>query len=127
MSAGIATPIDFVKLALDIVEEAKKSNAMLRVLGAAAFRIHCPNNLKVHDALGRALSDVDFMSYLKEKNKIERFFTESLKYETIRAALTPGLFAGRCIFIDKSGARPHIDVFLDQLQMNHIIELKGRL
>jgi hypothetical protein len=115
-------------LAQDIAEQARKENVMLRVLGAAAFRIHCPNNIKVHDALGRALSDVDFMSYTKERDKVERFFTgPALKYETIKAAVTPGLFIGRCIFIDKSGARPHVDVFLDRLDMNHQIDFKGRL
>ena len=125
---SIGTTESFVKLAQDIAEQAKKENVMLRVLGAAAFRIHCPTNIKVHDALGRALSDVDFMSYTKERDKVERFFTgPALKYETIKAAVTPGLFIGRCIFIDKSGARPHVDVFLDRLDMNHQIDFKGRL
>ncbi len=127
MSVDTGTPIDFVRLAWDAVEEAKKANVTLRVLGATAFRIHCPNNLRVHDALGRALSDVDFMSYSKERSKIERLFTGPLKYEAVRAAVTPGLFVGRCIFIDKSGARPHVDVFLDRLEMNHVIDFKDRL
>lgn len=128
MSAATSGSIDFVRLALSVAEEAKNAGVLLRVLGAAAFRIHCPNNLKVHDALGRALSDVDYMSYSKEREKIERLFTgPTLKYEVIKAAVTPGLFVGRCIFIDKSGARPHVDVFLDRLDMNHIIDFKGRL
>jgi hypothetical protein len=119
--------IDFVKLAFDVAEAARKGNVLLRVLGATAFRIHCPTNLAVHDALGRALSDVDYMSYEKERGKIERFFHESLNYEVVKAAVTPGLFVGRIIFVDKSGARPHVDVFLDRLNMNHIIDFKGRL
>jgi len=128
LSAGTTGLIDFVKMALDVAEQAKKENVLLRVLGAAAFRIHCPNELKVHDALGRALSDVDFMSYTKERDKVERLFTGPvLKYQVIKAAVTPGLFIGRCIFIDKSGARPHVDVFLDRLEMNHVIDFKGRL
>jgi hypothetical protein len=128
LSAGTTGSIDFVKLARDIADQAKKENVMLRVLGAAAFRIHCPTNIKVHDALARALSDVDFMSYTKQRDKVERFFTGPLlKYEAIKAAVTPGLFIGRCIFIDKSGARPHVDVFLDRLDMNHQIDFKGRL
>jgi hypothetical protein len=127
LSAGIGTPIDFVKMATSVVDEAKNAKVILRVLGATAFRIHCPNNLGVHDALGRALSDVDFVSYSKERDKIERLFTGPLKYEAVKAAVTPGLFVGRCIFIDKSGARPHVDVFLDRLDMNHVIDFKNRL
>jgi hypothetical protein len=45
----------------------------------------------------------------------------------VRAAVTPGLFVGRCIFIDNSGKRPHVDVFLDKLDFNHVIDFKGRL
>ncbi len=127
MTAGIKAPVDFAKLAWDVVDEAKKENVVLRVLGATAFRIHCSSNLGVHDALGRALSDVDFVSYSKERSRIERLFTGALKYEAVKAAVTPGLFVGRCIFIDKSGARPHIDVFLDRLEMNHNIDFNGRL
>jgi len=127
LSAGTSASIDFVKLALDVAEEARKANVMLRVLGATAFRIHCANNLKVYDALGRALSDVDYASYSKERDKIERLFTGRLRYEAMKAAVTPGLFIGRCIFIDKSGVRPHVDVFLDRLDMNHVIDFKGRL
>jgi len=127
LSTGDSAAIHYVKLALDIAEQARSANVLLRVLGATAFRIHCPNNLSVHDALGRALSDVDYVSYSKERDKIERLFTGPLKYEIIKAAVTPGLFVGRCIFVDKSGARPHIDVFLDRLHMNHVIDFKGRL
>jgi hypothetical protein len=117
---------DFEREAVRIVEEAKKANVTLRVLGATAFRIHSPNNLKIHDQLERKISDLDFMAYSKDRRKIERFFTEQLGYEAVRAALTPGLFAGRCIFINKSG-NSHVDVFLDKLAMNHVIDFKGRL
>jgi len=118
---------DFTKEAIQIVDKAKDANVTLRVLGATAFRIHCPNNIRVHDALKRRLTDIDFMSYSKEKSKIERFFEGSLKYQTVRAAMTPGLFLGRCIFFDETNARPHIDVFLDKLDMNHVIDFKDRL
>ena len=118
---------DFTKEAIQIVDEAKNADVTLRVLGATAFRIHSPNNINVHDALQRRLTDIDFMSYSKDKNRIEQFFEGSLKYQTVRAAMTPGLFVGRCIFFDESGVRPHIDVFLDRLDMNHVIDFRGRL
>jgi len=110
-----------------MVDEARDAGVTLRVLGAVAFRIHSPQNISVHDALGRVLSDFDFMSYSTCRDKIEHFFEGSLKYNIVRAHMTPTLFVGRCIFIDRSGARPHVDVFLDKLEMNHIIDFKDRL
>lgn len=127
MSAETGSTFDFEGEAVRIVDDARKANLTLRVLGATAFRIHSPNNLKVHDQLARAISDLDFMAYSKERRKIEQFFTEHMGYEAVRAALTPGLFAGRCIFINKSGGNSHADVFLDKLDMNHVIDFKGRL
>jgi hypothetical protein len=122
-----SAPFDFEGEAVRIVDEARKSNLTLRVLGATAFRIHSPNNIKVHDQMARAISDLDFMAYSKDRRKIEQFFTERMGYDMVRAALTPGLFAGRCIFINKSGGNSHADVFLDKLDMNHVIDFKGRL
>jgi len=118
---------NFEQEAIKIVDKAKAANLTLRVLGATAFRIHSPNNIKVHDQMARAISDLDFMGYSKDRGKIERFFTEQLGYDMVRAALTPGLFAGRCIFINRAGGNSHADVFLDKLSMNHVIDFKGRL
>ncbi|MGA2238177.1 MAG: hypothetical protein ABSG74_03095 [Candidatus Bathyarchaeia archaeon] len=127
MPTNSTTSFDFAKYATKIVDEAKNASLTLRVMGATAFRIHCPNNLRVHDALARTLSDLDFVSYSNNVERIERLFTGPLEYQPVRAALTPGLFAGRLIFVDKSGVRPHVDVFLDRLEMNHTIDFKGRL
>jgi len=121
-----SSKFDFEAEAVRIVDEAKKSGLTLRVLGATAFRIHSPANLQVHDRLARVISDLDFMAYSKDRKKIEQFFT-GMGYEQVKAALTPGLFAGRCIFINKSGSNSHADVFLDKLDMNHVIDFKGRL
>ena len=127
MNTEVNRTFDFAQEALKIAEEAREANLTLRVLGATAFRIHSPGNLNVHDALGRTLSDLDFAGYSKERAGIEQLFTERLGFETVRAAVTPGLFVGRCIFIDKSGTKPHVDVFLDRLDFNHVIDFNGRL
>ncbi|MBS7655619.1 hypothetical protein KEJ50_03865 [Candidatus Bathyarchaeota archaeon] len=118
---------DFAAEAAKIVEEANKAGIILRIMGATAIRIHCSNNVPLHKALGRELTDIDFVAYSKQREKIENLFTQALKYDMVKAALTPGLFVNRCIFFDKEEKRPHIDVFLDKLEMNHIIEFKDRL
>ena len=71
MNTNANTPVDFAEEAVRIVDEARKANLTLRVLGATAFRIHSPRNLKVHDALGRGLSDLDFAGYSKEREGME--------------------------------------------------------
>jgi hypothetical protein len=127
LSTGSNASFDFAQEAIRFAEEAKKEDLTLRILGATAFRIHSPKNLKIHDALKRKLSDIDFAGYSHERDDIERLFTGRLGFESVRAAVTPGLFIGRCIFIDKSGTRPHVDVFLDKLDFNHVIDFDGRL
>ncbi|MEM3732984.1 MAG: hypothetical protein QXK81_05690 [Candidatus Bathyarchaeia archaeon] len=118
---------DFAAEAVKMVEEANKAGIILRIMGATAVRIHCSNNVSLHKALGRELTDIDFVAYSKQREKIEKLFTQVFKYEMVKAALTPGLFANRCIFFDREGKKPHIDVFLDKLEMNHTIEFKDRL
>jgi hypothetical protein len=118
---------EMIREALKTVEAAQKAGLILRIIGAGAVRIHCSNNLTLHKALGRTLSDIDYIAYSKQRDKIEKFFVDELKYELVKAAITPGLFMERSIFIDKTGNRPHVDVFYDRLRMNHIIEFKDRL
>ena len=127
MSTSPDTNFDFADEAIKMVEEARKEDLTLRILGATAFRIHSPKNLKIHDALKRQLSDIDFAGYSKERDDLERLFTGRLGFESVRAAITPGLFVGRCIFVDKSGTKPHVDIFLDKLDFNHVIDFNGRL
>jgi len=124
---SLSEKFDFAAEAIKIVEEANKAGVLLRIMGATAIRIHCPNSVSLHKALGRELTDMDFIGYSKQREKIEKFFTQEFKYEIVKAALTPGLFVNRCIFFDKTGKKPHIDVFLDKLEMNHIIDFRDRL
>ena len=122
------TPFDFIGSATRIVEEGQNAGVTLRILGATAFRIHCPGYEDVHRAMGRDLSDIDFVAYSKEERKMEEFFSKSLHLEVERqqAALTPGLFVGRHIYIDKATGM-HVDVFIDKLDMCHVIDFRSRL
>ena len=74
---------NFESEALKIVDEARSVNLTLRVLGATAFRIHSPNNIRVHDQLARTISDLDFVGYSKDRDKIEKFFTEQKGYTMV--------------------------------------------
>ena len=117
----------FVPQAIEIVNNAQKRGLILRVLGAAAFRIHCPNYVHVHIAMGRDITDIDFAAYSKDGEKAEKFFTEELfQSERQKASLTPGLFNGRHIY-ENPQTGLHVDIFEDELNMCHKVNFRNRL
>lgn len=120
--------VDFVAEAKRIATSAQKEGITMRVLGAVAFRIQCPDYIAVHDAMDRVLSDVDFAAYYKDEELIEKFFHSGKDFKGThrQAALTPGLFAGRHIYEDPISGL-HIDVFFDELNMCHKVSFRNRL
>ncbi len=118
---------DYVAEAKLIVEKAQKAGLTLRVLGATAFRIHCPEHVHVHIAMGRDITDIDFAGYSKEGERIERFFaTDHFNTNRHQASLTPGLFAGRHIY-ENPETGLHVDIFEDELNMCHLVNFRSRL
>lgn len=122
------TEMDFVEEAKRIAAAAQAAGITLRVLGATAFRMHCPDYADVHIAMGRTLSDIDFAAYGKDEVKIEQFFENGLHFKSERqqAALTPGLFVGRHIY-EEPQTGLHVDIFVDQLNMCHVVNFRKRL
>jgi hypothetical protein len=119
--------IDFVKEAIQIVEKAQQTGLTLRILGATAFRIHCPDHVHVHISMGRELSDIDFAAYSKEGEKIEKFLAKDhFLSERHKASLTPELFAGRHIY-ENPETGLHVDIFEDELNMCHVVNFRNRL
>lgn len=116
------------KLALGTIAAAEHWGIHLRLLGAMAFRIHCPKFRSLQISMKRILTDLDFAAYYKQEKAIHKFFVKELGFESQEAALTPGLMVGRKIYLDPRGERPHIDVFFDKLNMCHVVSWeKGRL
>lgn len=124
MASPIALQPDLVAEALRVVEEGKKQDVVLRLMGAIAVRVHCPNFAHLHKSLGREISDMDFVGYDKASSKIERLF-ESLGYVT-RPLTYSYRQSGRLIFIGGADVG-RVDVFLDRLAMCHTIEFSKRL
>ncbi len=119
---------EFERLALEIIDSAEKSGILLRLLGAVAFRIHCPAHKDLQVSMNRILTDLDFAAYYKQEKAIDKFFLQGMGYESQTASLTPGLMMGRKIYYDASGERPHVDIFFDELNMCHVVSWKhGRL
>lgn len=122
-----ATFGDFEKEVRRIISEADKRKIPLRILGGAAIRIHCPNHRDLYEKLKRAPKhDMDFVTYSKFRPVTRSLFVD-LGYEPyISLMLTGATGRHRQIFNDKEGNKA-IDVFLDKLEMCHIIDYKGRL
>lgn len=119
--------IDFVNEAINIVNKAQQQGLTLRVLGATAFRIHCPDHVHIHVSMGRDITDIDFAAYSKEGEKIENFLAKDhFQSERQKASLTPGLFMGRHIY-ENPETGLHVDIFEDELNMCHVVNFRNRL
>lgn len=118
---------EFVDEAKRIVKKAEEAGVVLRVLGACAYRIHCPEYVDIHVAMGREITDIDFAAYSKQEKQVEQFFTrDNFTSSRKQAALTPGLFVGRHIY-ERSDNELHVDIFEDQLNMCHVVSFNNRL
>lgn len=118
------TELDLMNEAARIASTARERGIELRMMGACAIKIHCPTYRHLYDKLGRELSDLDFVGYSKQQNKIGQFFL-SLGYRMRPATITTS-FGSRLIFIDDSRKKA-VDVFLGKLEMCHVIDYRDRL
>jgi hypothetical protein len=109
---------------LDALALAENQHMILRLIGALAFRTHCPQYGYFQDSLGRVFTDIDFASYREYFKDIVRLMSE-LGYEEDK--MVTRLFSEfRLLFHDPLYGR-HIDIFFDKLDFSHVIPLKGRL
>jgi hypothetical protein len=130
MSTEIIPSGFFVEESLRIVNEAAKQGLILRIMGALAIRHHTIDFSELHTNLGRVgkqeFTDIDFISYRKFANPLERFFT-GIGYLPNRGAKLMGVvWASRHIYDAPKGF--HVDVFFDKLlAANHPIDFRKRL
>ena len=109
---------------LEALERPENRALSLRLIGALAFRTHCPEHGRLQDALGRVFTDIDFVAYSRDFQAIIRFLTDA-GYDEDK--MVTRLFGeGRLIFHDPRFGR-HIDVFLDKLDFCHPLPFPGRL
>ena len=110
-----------VKKGLELVEEGRKRGITLRLMGAVAVRIHCPEFRDLHIRLERPLTDIDLMTLKKHKKQVEELFMD-MGYDWY----VPKWYArGRYIFVDPE-TKLLTDVFFDKLEMCHTIDFRGR-
>ncbi|MEM3697760.1 MAG: hypothetical protein QXQ94_09735 [Candidatus Bathyarchaeia archaeon] len=110
----------FLSEVYKILNSAEESNVTLRLLGSIAIRLH--SETAKRQVIPRALTDIDFVGYSKEKNKIEKIF-ENLEYtpdENFNA------FHGSERLIYNKG-EIRVDIFLDKFSMCHQFDFRKRL
>ena len=115
---------NLVDEALRIANKSKEEAITLRVMGATAVRIHCPKFTSLHENLGREISDIDFMAYGSQTDKIIDFLLR-IGYTFDRRRLMIMRYFNRYIFDDSE--KRHLDVFFDKLEMCHTIDFNHRL
>ena len=134
---------DAIKRAEEIIAAAEKRGIPMRLMGSCSVYVHCPNYRKAFlhirtDISERPITDLDFMSYNKYHQQLEKLLTncgcETRMGGVHRSHLeregftyvTLGREFSRLIYSDKKTGTI-IDVFLDRLAMCHTIDFKNRL
>ena len=123
----------FMQEATQLVEQAKTKGIILRVVGGLGIAIRCRSYRDFGTKLGRVgtgaaqqeYSDIDLVSYKKQRDKVKSFFSET-GYAKRRATLSSAA-SERQIYYHPKGWF-WVDVFFDKLMVaNHPIDFAGRL
>jgi hypothetical protein len=121
------SPSVFVEEAINLVKKAEEKGIILRIMGGLAIYLHTKGYEELWNKLGRlgerVFTDIDFASYSKYRLNLMNFL-ENHGYKTDKTLLVQ-YGAKRLIYFD--GRCPMVEVFLDQLSMNHTINFKDRL
>ena len=116
--------LEFKEFAARIVAESEKQGAMLRLLGAVAFNVHCPQFGYMQAKAERHFTDLDFAAYYSHNVAIRKTF-EHLGF--IEDRETAVVYArSRLVFGDPKTLL-HVDIFFDKLDFCHPIPWTGRL
>lgn len=120
-------PEVFIDEAMTLVNEATKKGLLLRVMGGMAIYMHS----KEYETLWRNLArlgtkvftDIDFVAYGKQRNALYEF-VQARGYKTDPRFLYQ---FGKTRHIFFGGRVPMVEIFYDQLEMNHTVPYAGRL
>ena len=113
-----------VEEATTLAEKARDAGIVLRLIGACAFRIHCPQSKGLYETIDRPITDIDFISYQQHNGKVKQYF-DSIGYLSDSRVMALFGHNRHQYGNPKSGLK--VDVFFDRLDMNHIIDFKNRL
>ncbi|HLC33896.1 MAG TPA: hypothetical protein VJJ70_02710 [Anaerolineales bacterium] len=107
-----------------IVAAGDAAHLTLRVLGALAFRTHCPQFGYLQEKMGRSYTDIDFAAYARDSKGI-RALMAGLGYAEDKEVFVVSE-GSRAIF-ENPQSHIHVDVFYEKLDFCHVIPWNGRL
>jgi len=114
------TKVNLIDEAVKIVKLADETSLVLRIMGAIAVRLHCPRSSYLFQSMERELSDIDLAGRSEQREKIANLL-EKLGYS--RRPITMSLATtGREIYVGHENT--HLDIFLDKLDMCHLIRFR---
>ncbi len=120
-------PSVFISEAKRLVEEAEAEELLLRIMGALAIRMHSPEFADLHSKLRRLeeteFPDIDFISIRECRKRLPAFF-EARGYTYDKALM---VIYGSKRHIYYGTEIPVVDVFFDELDMCHVIDLRDRV
>lgn len=130
---GIVPSGVFLEEAQRIVHEGEKRGLVLRVMGGVGIRLHTMELADLGRRLGRLggagqqeFTDLDFMSYRKQRDQIKDLFVNTLGYGFRRPTMSSAASQRRIYFHPQGWF--FVDVFWDQLIVaNHRLDFRGRL
>jgi hypothetical protein len=102
----------------------ENKHIIVRLIGALAFRTHCPQFGYIQDDLGRMFTDIDLASYPRFMKDLLRVLPE-LGYQEDKV-VTQLFSDSRMLFHDLVFGR-HVDVFFNNLDFCHKVSFIGRL
>lgn len=122
--SGISSQ-EFIEEAERIIEYGAKIGITLRLMGACAIMLHCPNYCYLYEHMKRELTDLDFVSYKRLNPRMKSFFKELgyAPHERFNALYGHK----RQIYYNKDKNDLKAEVFFDKLEMCHTINFKDRL
>ncbi len=115
---------EFLPYARRIVEEGEQRGALLRLLGAVAFYVHCPKYGSFQQKANRVFTDLDFAAYFDHSDAIRSLFA-AMRFQEDREVAV--VYARQRLVFDHVDIPLHIDIFFDKLDFCHPIPWAGRL
>jgi hypothetical protein len=120
-------PETYLQEARRLVDEAQKQGLVIRVMGPIALHYYFPEYVDLYrrmERLGeRVFTDIDYAAYSRQRSKLVPFFT-SQGYDFDKDTM---MYFGQERHIYFGDTIPMIDVFYDKLDMNHLVDYRGRL
>jgi hypothetical protein len=103
-----------------IMVQTRRRGVVLKLIGGLAVHSHC----SVHDFCDRSYADLDFIGLRSQYEQLVQVMKDLGYAENTNMTLST---SGSRLLFERKGAKKHIDVFMDSVDIEHRVVLKDRL